>query len=131
MRTCIDTNSCGTTTSKPQESQTCTPKTISGFTNIGVLDVDYAANGTLKLWVEDRVGDTISITSVSVNGLQIPSMNVPMNLFPLERVWLTGTNTMGVNGHVGDPYTLAVTMTYLDSGSNGFSVTGTVSGERS
>ena len=111
-------------------------KTTSGFGSIAVIDQDYSATlGTLRLYIENRAGDAVTINAVSVTystGVQtnctglISSTGVytvPM----AGRTWLTCTGEADIAGAM---YTPTVIVTYTKAGQS-LSSTGTVSGQRS
>ena len=107
-------------------------KTTSGFGSIAVLDHDYASivgPAQFKMQVENRAGDTVTITDVSIDGTSISGNkgNLPQTLTMGSRIWIIGNTTVGT---AGDMYTPTIVITYT-KGSQALSSTGTVSGQRS
>ena len=110
-------------------------KTTSGFGSIAVIDQDYGTNALLRLYVENRAGDAISISTVNVtnnanaviNCLPLNSSTSSMVLPMAGRAWLSCT---GQGDIAGAMYTPTVVITYVKAGQS-LSSTGTVSGQRS
>ncbi|MFH0829931.1 MAG: hypothetical protein V1887_02095 [Candidatus Aenigmatarchaeota archaeon] len=126
-RTCVDAASCGLNNTKPQESQACTPKMISDFGSIDVIDADYSHNGTFRmLLLNSHFNYAITIALVSLNGTLLSNINAP-TLEPDYSAWYVGR---GNNGNAGDPYSVSVRIDYVDQGNNVFT-TGTIRGIRS
>lgn len=100
--------------------------TKSGFAKVEVLQWDLGTTGTLKLYVENRVGDVINITDVKVGGASITGSNLPINNVPAGgRNWVTGQTTD--IGNTGDSFRIDAVITYTYVGQS-LSSTGSLSG---
>jgi len=103
-----------------------TGKTKSGFSQIDVNDWKYDTGGTLTLVLENRVGSSISVTSVDFTGGGTTIANTTPTTIAAGK-----TATMTVDDDstpsVGDGYELDVTIAYT-KGAISHTETGTLRG---
>jgi len=111
-------------------------KSISGFAAVMPLDMDYSSAGVMKLYIENRAGDVINVTRVTVTvgttptNLTVTSYGTGISMAAGTRTWITGTNTADVSAHLGDPFSDTVAIYYMRAGQE-LSSSGTLSGGRS
>ena len=111
----------------PVKNTTNGTDTFSGFEYVVPIDVDYAADGTFNLLVENRAGEAAEITSMLVDGKELADFK-GATLDAAESAWLTGGT--GTAGNKGDSFSVSVEMDGTISGKL-FYTSGTVSGIRS
>jgi len=102
-------------------------QSISGFGSVMPLAAEYASDGSLKLYVENRAGGEINITSVVVESTPLSGL-APTAMAMAGRSWVKGTTA--TPGSPGDPYNLEVSVTYVKAGEP-LTTTGTITGSRS
>ncbi|MFQ6021050.1 MAG: hypothetical protein ACE5J4_03510 [Candidatus Aenigmatarchaeota archaeon] len=102
----------------------------------GLVDVsspwDYNAAGTLRIKVENRVGQPINITQIFITDGTVSNKNVISggeSLSPgTTSDWIPANST--VTGSTGDAYSISVAIEYM-VGTESFNSSGALSGTRS
>ncbi len=85
-------------------------KSISGFGSIMPLDVDYDSAGTMRLYLENRVGDIINVTSVTVDNTPLAGLS-PTAMSIAGRSWVNGSTSE--SGDPGEAYSFDMAVTYV------------------
>ena len=99
-------------------------KSISGFGSVALLDFQYAPDGRVRLYVENRAGGTITVTQVIVGGKDIGVATTDITLG--QRAWITGT---GIQGREGGSFSETVAIQFTKA-SQSFVSSGTITGTR-
>lgn len=111
-------------------------KTTSGFGSLAIIDQEWTAgtigtpgSDSLRIQVENRAGDGVIITDMTIDGISIGGANgnLPLTLRTAGKAWIVGSVSPGTAGEI---YTPTIVIMYTKGGQS-LSTKGTISGQRS